>query len=134
MNEIKSLADQLREKLRNGEKGSGEQEKTLASLSKPKKPPKKPSADSGKAEAFLRAIDGFKLEGTEKSLVRVDRLTMLLLERMKLAKSIDINSFIVFALHSFIEHHPWLPEHIQETLNSAVPRPAQLFSSHLPCA
>jgi|SRR5690606_4000939 len=121
MNEIKSLADQLREKLRNGEKGSGEQEKTLASLSKPKKPPKKPSADSGKAEAFFRAIDGFKLEGTEKSLIRVDRRTMHLLKRMKLAKGIDMNRFIVFALHRFIEQHPWLPEHIQETLKNAEP-------------
>ncbi|QGN22533.1 hypothetical protein [Elizabethkingia anophelis] len=121
MNEIKSLADQLREKLRTGEKGILGANAPEPPPSKTKKPAKKPSGDSGKAEAFFRAIDGFKLEGTEKSLIRVDKRTMHLLKRMKLAKGIDMNRFIVFALHSYIQQHPWLPGHIQETLKNSEP-------------
>ncbi|MGJ1363221.1 hypothetical protein ACR79B_14425 [Sphingobacterium spiritivorum] len=121
MNEIKSLADQLREKLRTGEKGNLGEQAPVPAPSKGRKSPKKLSADSGKAEAFFRAIDAFKLEGTEKSLIRVDRRTMHLLKRIKLAKGIDMNRFIVFALHQYLGQHPWLPEHIQETLKNSEP-------------
>lgn len=121
MNEIKSLADQLREKLRTGEKGNLGKQAPVPSTSKAKKTPKKPSGVNEKAEAFFQAIDGFKLEGTEKSLIRVDRRTMNLLKRIKLAKGIDMNRFIVYALHSYIAQHPWLPEHIQETLKNSEP-------------
>lgn len=126
MNEIKSLADQLREKLRTGETDQSlppakeNQITDPPAVANPEKPPEI-SAEERKVEAFFRAIDDFKLEGTEKSLIRVDRRTMSLLRRIKLAKGVDMNRFIVYALHRCISQHPWLPKHIQETLKNSEP-------------
>lgn len=120
MNEIKSLADQLREKLRNGET-ENPQPKEQKQVAKPppvekrKKPPKTASNET-EAQAFFQALESFQLEGTEKSLIRVDSRTMNLLKRIKLAKGIDMNRFIVYSLHQYLGQHPWLAAHIQETL------------------
>ena len=124
MNEIKSLADHLREKRRTGETESdrrtAEEKTAQGAPTKPRKPPKRPVNDR-KAVEFFQAIDAFKLEGTEKSLIRVDSRTMNLLKRIKLAKGVDMNRFIVYALHQYIGQHPWLPKHIQETLKNSEP-------------
>lgn len=126
MNEIKSLADQLRERMRTGEteiKASPPaKEKSVgpASDARPKKPPKTP-ATGQKAEAFFRDIEAFKIEVTEKSMIRVDARTVNLLKRIKLVKGIDMNRFIVYALHQYLSQHPWLPGHIQETLKKSEP-------------
>ncbi len=124
MNEIKSLADQLREKLRTGETESDRptaKEKAEPALpTEPRKPPKR-SVNDRKVAEFFKAIDAFKLEGAEKSLIRVDSRTMNLLKRIKLAKGVDMNRFIVYALHQYIGQHPWLPKHIQETLKNSEP-------------
>lgn len=122
MNEIKSLADQLREKLRSSEAESPlqkvqKQPPKPPIMEKPKKPPKK-TVDEGKADAFFQALESFRLEGTEKSLIRVDSRTMNLLKRIKLAKGIDMNRFIVYSLHQYLGQHPWLADHIQETLKN----------------
>lgn len=123
MNEIKSLADQLREKLRTGETANSSD--TVAqpapqTPSRPKKPPKQ-AIDQKKADAFFAAIEAFRPELTEKSMIRVDARTLQLLKRMKLAKGVDMNRFIVYALHQYLGQHPWLPEHIQETLKNSAP-------------
>lgn len=125
MNEIKSLADQLREQLRTGEKerpASPAKEKgsDAPAVSRPKKPPKA-SPDQEKADDFFRAIQEFEIETTEKSMIRVDARTINLLKRIKLAKGIDMNRFIVYALHRYLGQHPWLPKHIQETLKNSEP-------------
>lgn len=124
MNEIKSLADQLREKLRTGETESewptAKDKTAQGPPTKPRKPPKRFEDDQNATE-FFQAIDAFKLEGTEKSLIRVDSRTMNLLKRIKLAKGVDMNRFIVYALHQYIGQHPWLPKHIQETLKNSEP-------------
>lgn len=123
MNEIKTLADQLREQIRSGETGSSHLEnkdghaETIV-LAKPKKPPKAVVNDT-QAAAFFSGFDAFRLEGTEKSLIRLDTKTMNLLKRIKLAKGIDMNKFIVYSLHQFLQQHPWLPAHIQETLKNS---------------
>lgn len=121
MSEIKSLADQLREQLRKGEKQNNSPPQKEKDPSNPVKTPKKPPksfADEAKAIAFFQSIDEFRIEGTEKSLIRVDKRTMNLLKRIKLAKGVDMNRFIVYALHQYIAQHPWLPGHIQETLKN----------------
>lgn len=124
MNEIKSLADQLREKLRTGEtekdRPTAKEKAQPALPTELRKPPKR-SVNDRKAAEFFQAIDAFKLEGTEKSLIRVDSRTMNLLKRIKLAKGVDMNRFIVYALHQYIGQHPWLPKHIQETLKNSEP-------------
>lgn len=122
MNQIKSLADQLREKLRTGETANSEAKAPAkpVSPSRPKKPPKT-AIDKNKADAFFASIETFRPELTEKSMIRIDARTLHLLKRMKLAKGIDMNRFIVFALHQYLGQHPWLPEHIQETLKNPTP-------------
>lgn len=125
MNEIRSLADQLREKLRTGDTekpAPPAKQKNAGSpaAATPKKPPKA-SPEQQKAEAFFRAIEEFRIETTEKSMIRVDARTLNLLKRMKLAKGIDMNRFIVYALHQYLRQHPWLPGHIQETLKNSEP-------------
>jgi hypothetical protein len=126
MNEIKSLADQLRERMRTGEAEKKApppaKEKSVgpALNARPKKPPKTSPAGQ-KAAAFFRDIEAFKIEVTEKSMIRVDARTVNLLKRIKLVKGIDMNRFIVYALHQYLSQHPWLPGHIQETLKKSEP-------------
>lgn len=122
MNQIKSLADQLREKLRTGETANSEAEVPAKPklASRPKKPPKT-AIDKNKADAFFASIEAFRPELTEKSMIRIDARTLHLLKRMKLAKGIDMNRFIVYALHQYLGQHPWLPEHIQENLKNPTP-------------
>lgn len=121
MLEIKTLADQLRDQLRADLK-----DEVLASEDKINKKESTAvkknvgvSVERQKADAFFKAIEEFKLETSEKSMIRVDSRTINLLKRMKLAKGIDMNRFIVFALHQYINQHPWLPKHIQEIIKNA---------------
>ncbi|MCA5006140.1 hypothetical protein [Sphingobacterium bovistauri] len=121
MLEIKTLADQLREKLRTADTEDKRLEKAENLLQKEAIPSKNKtpiSPDQQKVDAFFKAIEEFKLEATEKSMIRVDSRTINLLKRMKLAKEIDMNRFIVYALHQYISQHPWLPKHIQEILKN----------------
>src|SRR5690606_37246229 len=95
MNQIKSLADQLREKLRTGETANSPDavaQPLPKEPSRPKKPPKQ-GIDPKKADAFFAAIEAFRPELTEKSMIRVDARTLQLLRRMKLAKGVDMNRF-----------------------------------------
>ena len=52
-------------------------------------------------------------------MIRVDARTLHLLKRMKLTKGIDMNRFIVYALHQYMSQHPWLAKHIQEKLKNS---------------
>ncbi len=121
MLEIKTLADQLRDQLRADLK-----DEALASEDKNNKKESTAvkknvgvSVERQKADAFFKAIEEFKLETSEKSMIRVDSRTINLLKRMKLAKGIDMNRFIVFALHQYINQNPWLPKHIQEIIKNS---------------
>ena len=122
MLEIKSLADQLRESLRATEtleKQMDKQEDEEIPVKANLKKKAQRGTDEHKINTFFKAIDEFKLEATEKSMIRVDARTINLLKRMKLAKGIDMNRFIVYALHQYISQHPWLAKHIQETLKNS---------------
>ncbi|SDF11780.1 hypothetical protein SAMN05216464_11321 [Mucilaginibacter pineti] len=122
MSGIKSLADELREKIRSETAGK------TPPPDQAKDPPAagrkagRKSVPGGIAEEqatkFFNAIESFSYNGTEKSLIRVDTKTMNLLKRIKLAKGIDMNRFIVYSLHHLISQHPWLAAHIQETLKN----------------
>ncbi|MFD2966259.1 hypothetical protein [Sphingobacterium bambusae] len=122
MRNIRSLADQLRDELKAKEQPEKEITKEIsegAEASKPKVA-KKVKADphEKQAEAFFKAIEDFKPEYSEKSMIRLDARTVNLLKRIKLAKNIDMNRFIVYSLHRYLEQHPWLAEHIQETIKN----------------
>jgi hypothetical protein len=69
MNEIKSLANRLRNELRSGETENKAQEaKNKESPSTPGKKQKKLSPDELKADQFFEAILSFQVETTEKKL------------------------------------------------------------------
>lgn len=123
MNEIKTLADQLREQIRSGEGESILPEKKdglveTIMLAKPKRPLKAVINDT-RAAVFFAGLEAFRLNGTEKSLIRLDSKTMNLLKRIKLAKGIDMNKFIVYSLHQYLDQHLWIAAHIQETLKNS---------------
>lgn len=130
--EIKSLADQIREQIRTETAPSAGADQVAAveldlavepSNKKQKRPGAAKAAATGHTDAeimlFFSVLDSFKFNGSQKSLIRVDTKTMNLLKRLKLAKGIDMNKFIVYSLHCFIAQHPWLPSHIQETLKNS---------------
>lgn len=118
MLEIKSLANQLRESLRATETEENQMDKQEDVKVNLKKKAQR-ETEEHIINTFFKAIDDFKLEATEKSMIRVDSRTINLLKRMKLAKGIDMNRFIVYALHQYISQHPWLAKHIQETLKNS---------------
>jgi len=118
MLEIKTLADQLREELRSVDDVSKKKEQSSPKSANTRKTNKELSPDQHKVEEFFKAIQEFKLETTEKSMIRIDARTINLLKRMKLAKGIDMNRFIVYSLHQYLNQHPWLPKHIQEILKN----------------
>jgi len=118
MNNIKSLADQIREKIKSEEV----QENTLQvekSLSPVKSTKVKSNVNSKSSEEFFQSVDEYQLVGSEKMLIRLDSKTTNLLKHLKLTMGIDMNKFIAFGLHSFLEEHAWLPAYVKEKLKNA---------------
>ncbi len=122
MRNIRSLADQIRDELKAKDQPEKEITKKVVEEAEAGKPKasRKVRADphEKQAAAFFQAIDEFKPEYSEKSMIRLDARTVNLLKRIKLAKNIDMNRFIVYSLHRYLEQHPWLAEHIQETIKN----------------
>ncbi|OOG19635.1 hypothetical protein BWD42_06910 [Sphingobacterium sp. CZ-UAM] len=116
MKEIKSLADKLRDQLRSKETNPKNLPKTKRAS--PVQQEKCPSPDKEKAIVFFNDIRNFQVELTEKSLIRVDKRTLNLLKGIKLTQGVDMNRFIVYALHQYLSQHPWLSDYINETLKN----------------
>ena len=122
MNDIKSLADRLRDQLRTGDAEPSSQPKSKkAPATDGKRGKKQPPANQENATAFFNEILNFQAELTEKSLIRVDKRTLNLLKRIKLTHGVDMNRFIVYALHQYLSQHPWLSDYINETLKNSAP-------------
>jgi len=109
MNEIKSLADELREQIKNGE------EKDVK-----KQPKKKGRKGIGNQvlESLLDEIVKHQLNGQEKLLIRLDDRTVYLLKQLKLIKGIDMNKSISFAVKTFLDSTPELTQYIKESLKT----------------
>ncbi len=128
MSDIRSLADKIRHELKSkdqpekaptAEKAAAQENQEGAERNKGKSAKKgKTDPHEKQAAEFFAAIETFKPEYTEKSMIRLDAKTINLLKRIKLAKNIDMNRFIVYSLHRYIEQHPWLAAHIQETIKN----------------
>ncbi|MGF7028564.1 hypothetical protein [Sphingobacterium sp. HSC-15S19] len=119
MNDIKSLADRLRDQLRTGDadpKSQAKQKKERPTDSKREK--KYPLSNQENATTFFNEMLNFQVELTEKSLIRVDKKTLNLLKRIKLTQGVDMNRFIIYALHQYLSQHPWLSDYINETLKN----------------
>ena len=116
MTGIKSLADELREKIR-----SQNTENAVTPKENPPEKTKKPSslqATDTEIVALFNALDVYELCGSDKMLIRLDTRTTNLLKQLKLAKGIDMNKFIAYSLQAFLEQHPWLSSYIKETLKN----------------
>jgi hypothetical protein len=105
MEKIKSLADQLREKMvRPGEK--------LAEPANPdddiqKKAKKK--ADKIIESAILKALIAYDNSDCKNMAhIRLDKQTIDLLNRFKMATNIDVTKFVAFAVKHFIDTYPEL--------------------------
>jgi hypothetical protein len=71
--------------------------------------------------SFMENINAFSMDGQEKILIRLDRRSMNLLRRLKLASNIDMTKLIVYAFSDFLSRHSWLSEYISQTLNQSEP-------------
>lgn len=116
MTGIKSLADELREKIR-----AQDTENVVTPKENPPDKPKKLSsikANDKEITSLFNALDVYELCGSDKMLIRLDTRTTNLLKQLKLAKGIDMNKFIAYSLQVFLEQHPWLSSYIKETLKN----------------
>ena len=119
MSKIKSLAEQLKSKL---EEQKGVWPKSQKDLSTDKPITTETSSstviDSKRLAKLIESLRDFPMEGQEKILVRLDKRSMNMLRRFKVASNIDMTRVIVFSLHLFLKSHPWLNQYISQTLNS----------------
>ncbi len=116
MTGIKSLADELREKIR-----SQDAENPITPKENPPEKTKKPFAlkvTDKEIASLFNALAAYELCGSDKMLIRLDTRTTNLLKQLKLAKGIDMNKFIAYSLQVFLEQHPWLSSYIKETLKN----------------
>jgi hypothetical protein len=128
MTAIRSLADELREKMRqeaSGETGnaavltdSPEKEKPIQQPVKKKagKPP--PEKGLPSLDVLFEQLTAFELTGNEKLLIRLDNRTVFLLKQLKIAKSIDMNKLIAYSIQAFFEARPELIDYIKTSLQT----------------
>lgn len=123
MTQIRSLADELREKMRQGELAA-EDQPVISEKPKPVKPPGKkagkppPAAVSPDIEKLLAAINAFELNGNEKLLIRLDSRTVFLMKQLKVARGIDMNKLIAYSVNVFFSSHPELIAFVKSTLQT----------------
>ena len=126
MTKIRSLADELREKMRQQpdiEEPETEKQSQLNANNqdKPvkkkagKPPPKKPSVE---LETLFAELTAYELTGNEKLLIRLDGRTVFMLKQLKVTKSIDMNKLIAYSLDSFFKERPELINYIKASLQT----------------
>ena len=126
MTAIRSLADELREKMRQqpgAEKHEPEKptQAQNASQDKPlrkkagKPPPANPSTE---LETLFAELTAYELAGNEKLLIRVDGRTVFMLKQLKVTKGIDMNKLIAYSLEAFFKERPELINYIKSSLQT----------------
>jgi hypothetical protein len=127
MTAIRSLADELREKMRqqNNETENGqpeasplEQDRTSPQPPKKKagKPP--PAKASSTLENLLTELFEYELTGNEKLLIRLESRTVFMLKQLKVTKGIDMNKLIAYSLDVFFKERPELINYIKTSLQT----------------
>jgi hypothetical protein len=137
MNEqIKSLADEIREKLRDqqplmlndqslkpdagiqlGTDQVSDRSGPAAANQEIAMPAAKKYTEA-QVSKFFEQLEAFQYAATQKSMIRVDPATMKLLRRLKLVRGVEMNKVIVFALHQLLTKHSWLQIYIQDSLKN----------------
>lgn len=125
MTAIRSLADELREKMRQQATGKGEPEPASAlKESNNEKPVKKkagkppPYKQPPELEKLLAELTAYELAGNEKLLIRLDSRTVFMLKQLKVAKGIDMNKLIAYSLDTFFKERPELINYIKTSLQT----------------
>lgn len=119
MSKIRSIADEIRERIRSA--GEAPQENlAVPALVEIKKAGKKMTVGCGddNVAGFFDELAAFRMEGTQKIMVRLDPDSMKLLKQLKFTRGIDMTKVIVFALHKFLSENSWLQPHVLELLKS----------------
>jgi hypothetical protein len=126
MTAIRSLADELREKMRqqvpenendqeplNQAKESSGQKITKKKAGKP--PPEKQSPELA---TLLAHLTSYELTGNEKLLIRLDSRTVFMLKQLKVTNGIDMNKLIAYSLETFFKERPELINYIKSSLQT----------------
>lgn len=103
MNEIRNLADELRESIR---EGGSKKSRTTGKIAK----------CSPELDALLDAIALHEIQGKEKLFIRIDAKHNALLKQLKATSGLDMNKIIAYSLRSLFEHHPELIRYIKDSL------------------
>ncbi|CDS94164.1 conserved hypothetical protein [Sphingobacterium sp. PM2-P1-29] len=110
MDSIKTLADELRETIRNDNKPVNRSPKSNTSS--------KSAKTDKKIDPLFEEILGHKLIGKEKLLIRLDDRTIFFLKQLKVSKGIDMNKIISFSLQYFLKNHPQIANYIKDSLKN----------------
>lgn len=125
MTAIRSLADELREKMR--------QQSPETEIPQPSKPPKDnddqkivtkkagkppPEKQLQGLETLLAELADYELTGNEKLLIRLDGRTVFMLKQLKVTKGIDMNKLIAYSLDTFFKERPELINYIKASLQT----------------
>ncbi|MET3981734.1 hypothetical protein ABIB62_004351 [Mucilaginibacter sp. UYP25] len=116
MTGIRSLADELRETIKNSDEVGTDKSSPV-----PKKTTtvqRKTKGLGDDLEKLLESILSHQLAGNEKLLIRLDDRTIFLLKQLKIAKGIDMNKLIAFSLQNFFSRHPELIQYIKDNIKT----------------
>jgi polyhydroxyalkanoate synthesis regulator phasin len=116
MEKIKSLADQLREKMvRPGEMQANEQQNTPDDIQgKAKK-----KADKIMESTILKAMIAYDNSDCKSMAhIRLDKQTLDLLNKFKMATNVDVTKFVAFAVKHFIDSYPELKTIIKQFIQN----------------
>lgn len=118
MNQIKSLADELRETIKKDEDSKSTSQSKAPSTKKEGQAARNTNAINPSLEKLFESILTYELTGKEKLLIRLDDRTVFLLKQLKIAKSIDMNKLIAYSLQYFLHQHPEVIQHIKENIKT----------------
>lgn len=116
MSDIRSLADELRQAMRSGNGTGGNDPKPAPTAVPTRK--KKAKKEDTELEALFARISAQGLEGCERLPVRLDGRTVFLLKQLKVIRNIDMNRFVAFCVHSFLEGHPEITDYVRENIKT----------------
>src|ERR1700744_1211319 len=126
MTAIRSLADELREKMRRqpGAEKPEPEKQTHAQAASQNKPVKKkagkppPEKSPTELETLFAELTAYELTGNEKLLIRLDGRTVFMLKQLKVTKGIDMNKLIAYSLDAFFKERPELINYIKASLQT----------------
>lgn len=127
MTAIRSLADELREKMRRQspeEPAAGPESPAVDNDGPDKKPGRKkagkppPDKVPAEIEILFGELNTYKLTGDEKLLIRLESRTVFMLKQLKIAKGVDMNKLIAYSLDAFFRERPELINYIKASLQN----------------